>query len=158
MTVFDCGVFLQGLLSRSGPAVRCLELIEENRIRLVVSEEILLEIKDVISRPRLRERNPNLTDEKVENLIELLLAKAEFVENVPKRFTFSRDTDDEPYLNLAIETAAAFLVSRDKDLLDLMTGYTDEAKDFRRRCRKIKIVNPVEFLQIIEENLPEKST
>jgi uncharacterized protein len=158
VTVFDCGVFLQGLLSGSGPAVRCLELIEENRIRLVVSEEILLEIKDVLSRPRLRERNPNLTDKKVENLIELILAKAEFVENVPKRFAFSRDPNDEPYLNLAIETESAFIVSRDKDLLDLMTNYTDEAKDFRRRCRKIKIVNPVEFLQIIEADLSEKPT
>lgn len=156
ITVFDCGIFLQGLLSKSGPAVRCLELIEENRISLVVSEDVLAEIKDVLTRPRLRERNPNLNDEKVENLIEMLLAKAEFVEKVPKHFTYSRDPNDEPYLNLAIETEAVFLVSRDNDLLDLMTGYTDEAKDFRRRFRKIKIVNPVEFLQIIETVLSEK--
>lgn len=53
VTVFDCGIFLQGLLSNFGPAVRCLELVEENRIRLVISEEILAEIKDVLSRPRL---------------------------------------------------------------------------------------------------------
>ena len=29
--VFDCGVFLQGLISRSGPAVACLELIEQKK-------------------------------------------------------------------------------------------------------------------------------
>lgn len=151
VTVFDCGVFLQGLLSKLGPAVRCLELIEEERIRLVVSEEVLAEIKDVLSRSRIRERNPNLTDEKVESLIEILLTKAEFVEKVPQYFNYSRDPNDEPYLNLAIETAAVFLVSRDNDLLDLMTGFNDEAKEFRQRYRKIKIVNPLEFIRLFDK-------
>lgn len=150
-TVFDCGVFLQGLMSKAGPAVACLELIEQDRIRLVMSEAVLAEIKDVLSRPRLRERNPNLTDEKVENLIDLILERAEFVENVPPHFSYSRDANDEPYLNLAIETKAVFLVSRDNDLLDLMTDFTDEAKDFRRRYRRIKILNPVEFLKEMQK-------
>ncbi|MGI8670913.1 MAG: putative toxin-antitoxin system toxin component, PIN family [Aridibacter sp.] len=151
VTVFDCGVFLQGLLSKSGPAVRCLELFETGQIRLVISEEVLSEITDVLSRPKLRQGNPNLTDEKVENLIEMLFLKAKFVKKVPEHFSYSRDPNDEPYLNLAIETEAVFLVSRDNDLLDLMTDSADEAKDFRRRFHKIKIVNPVEFVQIIEK-------
>jgi len=150
VTVFNCGVFLQALLSKSAPAVRCLELIEEARIRLVLSEEILTEINDVLLRPRFRQRNQNLTEAKVESLIEMLLTNAEFVENIPKHFAYSRDPEDEPYLNLAIETEAVFLVSRDKDLLDLMADYTDEAKDFRQRFRKIRIVHPVEFLQVFE--------
>lgn len=147
VTVYDCGVFLQGLLSKASPAVACLELAEQNRVRLVMSEAVLGEIKDVLSRPRLRERNPNLTDEKIENLIDLILERAEFVKNVPPHFNYSRDPHDEPYLNLAIETEAVFLVSRDNDLLGLMTDFTTEAKDFRRRYRRIKILNPVEFLE-----------
>lgn len=147
VTVYDCGVFLQGLLSKASPAVACLELIEQDRIRLMMSEAVLAEIKDVLSRPRLRELNLSLTDEKVENLIDLILEKAEFVKNVPPHFSYSRDPNDEPYLNLAIETEAIFLVSRDNDLLDLMTDFTDEAKDFRRRYRRIKILNPEEFLE-----------
>lgn len=150
MVVFDCGVFPQGLLSKAGPAVRCLELFEEDRIRLVISEDVLAEIKDVLSRPRLRRQNPRLTRSKAEELLENLYLKAEFVERVPQHFTFSRDPNDEPYLNLAIETEASFLVSRDNDLLDLMTDHSDTAKDFRRRFRKVKIVDPVQFLQNIE--------
>lgn len=146
VTVYDCGVFLQGLLSEASPAVACLELVEQDRVLLVMSEAILAEIKDVLSRPRLRERNPSLTDEKVENLIDLISERAEFVEIMPPHFSYPRDPNDEPYLNLAIETEAVFLVSRDNDLLDLMTDFTDEAKDFRRRYRRIKILNPVEFL------------
>lgn len=158
VTVFDCGVFLQGLLSKSSPAVACLELVEESRVRLVMSEAVLAEIKDVLSRPRLRERNPYLTDEKVENLIDLILERAEFVENVPSHFSYSRDPNDEPYLNLAIETEAIFLVSRDNDLLDLMTDFTTEAKDFRRRYRGIKILNPVEFLEEIGKSESDGGT
>ena len=147
VTVYDCGVFLQGLLSKASPAVACLELVEHDRVRLMMSEAVLAEIKDVLSRPRLRKRNPILTDENVKNLIDLILERAEFVENVLPHFSYSRDSNDEPYLNLAIETEAVFLVSRDNDLLDLMTDFTDEAKDFRRRYRRVKILNPVEFLE-----------
>ncbi|MBK8812708.1 MAG: putative toxin-antitoxin system toxin component, PIN family [Acidobacteria bacterium] len=151
ITVYDCGVFLQGLLSKAGPAVACLELVEQDRIRLVMSEAVLGEIKDVLSRPLLRERNPNLTDEKVENLIDLILERAEFVENVPPHFSCSRDPNDDQYLNLAIETEAVFLVSRDNDLLDLMTDFTAEARDFRRRHRRIKVLDPVKFLEEIRK-------
>lgn len=68
--VFDCGIFLQGLISKSGPAVACLELVESEKIKLVISKDTLAEIKDVLSRSSLRERNADLTDEKVERLIE----------------------------------------------------------------------------------------
>lgn len=148
--VFDCGVFLQGLISKSGPAVACLKLVEQEQIKLVISEDTLAEIKDVLFRPRLRERNPDLTDEKIELLIEMLLEKGEFIKNVPRHFNYSRDPNDEPYINLAIESNAVFLVSRDNDLLDLMTGYTGECKDFRRRFCGIRIINPIEFFTIVE--------
>lgn len=151
--VFDCGVFLQGLISKSGPAVACLELVQEGKIKLVMSEETLAEIKDVLFRPHLRMRNADLTDEKVEKLIAMLLEKGDYIKKVPPHFTYSRDPNDEPYINLAIEANALFVVSRDNDLLDLMTSYTDECKDFRRKFRKLKVVNPVRFLEIIEENI-----
>lgn len=99
--------------------------------------------------PAPSSKNLDLTDEKVEKLIETLLEKSEFIRKVPPHFNYPRDPNDEPYINLAIEANAVFLISRDNDLLDLMTGFSDECKDFRRRFRKLKIVNPVEFLAII---------
>lgn len=153
ITVFDCGVFLQGLMSKAGPATACLELVENNRIRLVMSEEILAEIEDVISREHLKALSPYLTDKKVAGLIELILKKAEFVQEVKQHFIFTRDPSDQPYLNVAIHTRAAFLVARDRDLLDLMTGHTDEAKDFRQKFRHLKIVEPVEFLRMVRDRV-----
>ena len=79
------------------------------------------------------------------------MEKAEFVEDVRRYFEYSRDETDEPYINLAIKTDAAFLITRDNDLLDLMTSHTDDAKEFRQRFRHLKIVAPIEFLRIIRE-------
>lgn len=68
---------------------------------------------------------------------------------------FEEAREDEKYLNLAVAVQAAYLVSRDKDLLDLMTGHSDEGKDFRRRFRPLKIIEPVEFLKTV---MPEETS
>lgn len=77
LVVFDCVVFLQGLIKDSGPAVSCLERFEQGGLSLAISPEILAELQDVLSRSRLRQDFPLLTDEKVERLIESLLLKAD---------------------------------------------------------------------------------
>ena len=78
------------------------------------------------------------------------------VRHVPRVFEYSRDPDDEPYLNLAIAARAAFLVSRDRDLLDLMTGHDAESKQFRQRFRFLKVIEPVGFLNEIEKAREKK--
>ncbi|MCI0485663.1 MAG: putative toxin-antitoxin system toxin component, PIN family [Blastocatellia bacterium] len=145
--VFDCMVFLQSLIKEANPAVACLELFEKGDIKLFISDEILVEICDVLTRPKLQARYPLLTNERAGKLIEILREKAEFIENVPRKFTYPRDPKDEPYINLAIAANADYIVSRDKDLLDLMTGHTKECKEFRQRFRRLKVIEPQEFLK-----------
>lgn len=149
MVVFDCVVFLQGLIKESGPAVTCLERFEQGRFQLAFSPEILAELKDVLYRSSLRQTFPLLTKEKVDRLIELLLLRGKLFRNVPKRFELARDPDDEAYLNLAFEAEAQFLVTRDRDLLDLMLWDTKEGRDFQSRFRELKILDPVSFLNEI---------
>jgi predicted nucleic acid-binding protein len=64
---------------------------------------------------------------------------------VPKAFSYERDPHDEPYLNLAIAVDAQYLVSRDKDLLDLMA---DSA--FRGQYPGLSIVDPVTLLRTLK--------
>jgi predicted nucleic acid-binding protein len=54
------------------------------------------------------------------------------------------------YINLAIVANAAYLVSRDKDLLDLMTTSTDVARQFRSRYPFLRIKTAAEFIIAIE--------
>ena len=154
--VFDCMIYVQGAARIKNPANACFELLEIGAVELYLSQETLAEIEDVLTRPKFRKRFITLSDEMIEAFLNDIKSKAVILKNVPSFFKYSRDPKDEKYINLAVEAEAIFVVSRDNDLLDLMTDYTDEAKDFRRRYRKIKIVNPVEFLQIIEGDLSEK--
>ncbi len=128
----------------------CIERFEQGRIALAISPDVLTELNDVLSRSSLRQSFPLLTQDKVERLIELLLLKGTLFRTVPKRFELPRDPDDEPYLNLAIEAGAHFLVTRDRDLLDLMRWDTEEGRNFQSRFRELRILEPVAFLREIE--------
>jgi len=127
-----------------------LELFErESLFSLAVSRETLSELRDVLSRSELRQEFSLITDEKVSQLIDLLLFKGNLFRNVPRRISFPRDAADEAYLNLAIATGATFLVTRDTDLLDLMRWDTEESRDFQQRFRHLKILDPTSFLREI---------
>jgi len=150
-------VYLQAIVSESGPAAALLRLLDNDALSLFVSDSVLEEVREVLSRPKIRRRNPEITDERADALINRVLEKAVVVNDVQQHFIFSRDPKDEKYINLAIEAEVNYLVSRDQDLLDLMTGETDECKDFRRRFRQLKIIEPVEFLKMVlpkEANQP----
>lgn len=113
---------------------------------LYVSQEVLDEVSEVLRRPVIQKRFPELTVDIIDNFLEGLEVFAVLLKKVPREFSYTRDVDDEIYVNLAIAAEAEFLVSRDSDLLDLMTAYDDESKNLRRRFRGLKVVEPVEFL------------
>ena len=102
-----------------------------------------------MSRPDFQTHFPHATPENLTIFLEHIEEKAIFVQADDQHFEFPRDRKDEPYLNLAIEIKAAFIVSWDKDLLELMTDFSVEAKEFRQKSRPLKIVQPLEFLQIL---------
>ena len=116
---------------------------------LFVSKETVSEVRDVLTRPKVLAKNPHLTEVYIENFLERVLNKAVSVKTVPPKFKYSRDPKDEKYINLAIEAKTDFIISRDKDLLDLMTDVPIEGKEFRQKSRPLKIVEPIEFLKII---------
>ncbi|MBC7816626.1 MAG: putative toxin-antitoxin system toxin component, PIN family [Planctomycetaceae bacterium] len=142
--VFDCMIFLQAAARPASPARACFQTLDESLMTLCVSPVILTEVRDVLSRPELVARFPALSPEWVNEFLEAITSKALVVPDVPDAFSLPRDPKDEPYINLAIATQAEFLVSRDRDLLDLMTD-----ADFRRRFPGLTIVDPMTFLRTI---------
>ncbi len=153
--VFDCNTFLQAALKAKSPAENCYRLVEEGIVKLFVSKDVLAEIEDVINRPQIRERFDALTDEKIKDFLNSISELATIVEKVSKVFSLPRDVDDEVYIDLAVEAEADFIVTRNKDLIDLMTDYDTESKAFRQKFRFLKIVQPLEFLRIVEEKIKE---
>ena len=69
--------------------------------------------------------------------------------DVPQAFRLERDPKDEPYLDLAVAARARYLVSRDRDLLDLMND-----AQFRERFPDLIVVDPPAFLQALRSSRP----
>jgi putative PIN family toxin of toxin-antitoxin system len=145
--VFDCMVFLQGAANASGPAAACLRLAEESHVQLCFSREVLEEVREVLSRPKLRQKFPSLTPEQVASFLDVLAREALLLEEVPAIVSLERDPKDEKYLNLAVASGAQALVSRDNDLLDLRAEANPLGKEIRARFPLLRIFDPVEFLR-----------
>lgn len=148
--VFDCNIFWRIFFSATGIGNRCWELVTSEQVELFISREVLDEVRDVLTRPETRSRFAKATPENVDIFIEEIIENATFVTSVEKKFEYSRDPKDEPYINLAVQTEAHYIVSLDKDLLDLMTGYDDESKVFRQKFRPLKVVDAQTFVGIVE--------
>jgi putative PIN family toxin of toxin-antitoxin system len=140
--VFDCMVFLQAVTNERGPAFACLRLVEEGRLSLVISPQVLSEVQQVLGRTKIRAKFPHLTDERVAGFLQWIEEKGIALDEVPRAFSYARDPNDEPYINLAIAGETRYLVSRDRDLLDLMA---DEG--FRQRLPNLTILDPVALLR-----------
>ncbi len=98
--VFDCNVLLQAAAREKSVAAKCLNLAECGRIQLFVSKEVLAEVEDVLNRPEIRAHFPDLNDEIVGAFLKRLQNFSALVRLVPKKFSYPRDEDDEPYINL----------------------------------------------------------
>ncbi len=93
--VFDCNVFVQGIANRNSPARKALRLFFDGAISLFVSETILREVRDVLSRPEVRHQLPGIDDRIVSAVLTKLEAKAILITNVPEEYRYERDPDDE---------------------------------------------------------------
>jgi uncharacterized protein len=147
---FDCNLLVQGIANRNSPARQALRLFFNGDISLFVSEPIIREVRDVLNRAEVRRQLPGINDRIVNAFLTKLEAKAILIANVPEEFHYERDPDDEMYINLAVVSNAAYLVSRDKDLLDLMTTWTDIARQFRSRYPFLRIMTAADFITAIE--------
>ncbi len=147
--VFDCMIYLQAAAKPLGPAAALLELVEESQIELCVSHPTLNELRDVLNRPILRKKFPSLTDELVTAFIKRVHECSVLVDNVPEVFAFERDPKDAKYIDLALASQSKYLVSRDKDLLDLREHGSPLGSLLEGLGTHFSIVDPVELLAIL---------
>ncbi len=147
--VFDCMVFLQAAANQQSPSYACLALAEIDEVQLFVSEKIFEELQDVLSRPKTTRKFRQLTPERVEAFLEWIRSFATVVTVVSHVFEFPRDPKDEPYLNLAIAARALYLVSRDNDLLDLMSKEDEVSLSFREQFPWLRVIDVGQFLSSV---------
>ena len=147
--VFDCNTLLQALASPRGPAGECIQIAIEGEIRLFISTFVVDELRDVTSRPTVV-RKLRLIPERVNEFIRAIEFVGTFLDVFPEPFSYSRDPDDARYVNLALAANAKMIVSRDRDLLDVMDQVRPEGRDFQKRFPKRRVLGPVELLSEIK--------
>ncbi len=147
--VFDCNIYWRAFFYSKGLGCECKKLIDKGKILHFLSGEIVAEVTEVLARPSTLEKFPTARVEGVHRFVKEMLARSIFVANVPSRVELPLDTKDEPYLNLAVEVNADYIVTTDNDLLDFMTGGDLDSKHFRQRFRPLRVVTPREFLDIV---------
>jgi len=150
--VFDTNIYIQTFLNSSGESGQCFSLARSRKIELFITKAVLEEIVNVINRPGVLSFLPDATGEQIEIFVSSISEMANVVDVSSGIFSFSRDPKDEIVIELAVGSEAEFIITRDKDLLELMTGIDLESKQFRQRFRGLKVVEPKEFLQIISKS------
>jgi len=91
------------------------DLIIDNRVQLLLSDELLEELNDVLHRPKFQKY---FSVDMINELISLMLGKIEMVE-IKETFDVCRDPKDNFLLDLCLSGKADYLVTGDEDLLSL---------------------------------------
>ncbi|BDC51715.1 hypothetical protein F183_A40300 [Bryobacterales bacterium F-183] len=149
-------IFLQGFARKEGPSGACLSAAEAGEFRLIICPSIIQEVASVLLRPELQRKFPSLNELSIARILRKLASFCDVVADPQPHIRLPRDPKDEPYLNLAIEANADYLVTWDRDLLDgVSEAINDVGETFRQLAPGVKVIDPLEFLTALRTRLPE---
>ncbi len=138
--VLDTNILIAFYLSRNSKSAvsKIIRLWRnERKLQLIVSRETISEYLEILERIGISEK-------RIEKLNEILETYGTVTKvSLGKIPTESRDADDNLVLATAVSGKASFLITNDKDLLDI--------SDRDKKKFKFRIVTPFEFLSLIEE-------
>ncbi len=138
--VFDTNVLIAFYLSRNSKSVvsKIIRLWRnERKLQLIVSNETIAEYLEILERVGIGEKRIG----KLNEILDTFGIVSKF--SLGKIPTESRDVDDNLFLATALVGKVDFLITNDKDLLDISES---DKKKF-----KFQIVKPIEFLNAIGE-------
>jgi putative PIN family toxin of toxin-antitoxin system len=130
--VIDTNIWISYLLG--GLLQRLDEKIFSKEIKIVVSDEMLKELSEVLSRPRFKNI---FTPERIKELFSLLDSYAVVV-SPSQKVSACRDEKDNFLLEVALEGKADYLITGDEDLLTLNPFHNT------------RIVRPKDFDEILK--------
>lgn len=136
--VIDSTILVSAFLTPGGVSDELLHYAREGVFVVSLSEEILTETQHTLTYPRIRARY-DYTDEDIADFMERLRIAANLVPNLPQLTGIVRDPNDDMVIATARRAQAAYIVTRDDDLLSLRTH------------EGITIITPEAFMAILRE-------
>ncbi len=130
--VVDTGILVSALIRPIGMIGDILHALRDGRFTAVYSTSMMLEVTDVLSRPKIQEKYHVQPDD-ITAMINLVRLRGELV--IPKQtVTACRDPKDNKFLEAALAGEADSIVTGDNDLLVL------------HPFESVSILRPVELL------------
>lgn len=128
--VLDTNVLVSAIICDGNP--RKLLMMGTDRAHdIIVSQEILQELRDVLSRPKFQ-----MTENEIEQVINNLTKSSEMITVESNFKVVEEDPDDNNIINTAYDSNAKYIVSGDKHLLKL------------KKFKDIKIISVREMLNV----------
>jgi putative PIN family toxin of toxin-antitoxin system len=136
--VVDTNIIVRALIKPDGTVGPVLLRLRRGDYTLLYTQALLVELVDVLNRPRLRLKY-GLNDDDIKTVIALVILRGELV--APEQpITVCRDPKDNKFLEAAVAGRADIIVSGDEDLLTL------------HPFAGIPILQPAAFLQMLDDN------
>lgn len=133
--VIDTMIFVRALINPYGFNARLLNRVDEYELSL--SEEIIEEVVEVLFRPEIQKKyNPSKVIT-VHDVLEII-SDADLI-TPSQKINLCRDPKDNKFIECAVEAEADYLISGDKDLLDI--GEYEE----------IKIITIDKFMEVLDK-------
>jgi len=127
--VIDTNILVSFLISESYSKLD--KYLQNNKVRILFSNELLGEFLEVVNRPKLKKY---FSDKDIARLIDSINEHADFIE-VTSKVDVCRDKNDNFLLSLCEDGKADYLITGDEDLLIL------------KKFKKTLIIKIADFLR-----------
>ena len=129
--VLDTSTYVAALLSPEGGSAKIFEEIMEDKHFNFYTEEIIKEVEEVLKREKF-----SFPTHEITQFINLITSSSFEIKQLEEfKIEKCRDPKDDMFLSLSKQIEADYLISLDKDLLDL------------KNIEKTRIIKPEELLQ-----------
>lgn len=112
--ILDCNIWISFMIGHQSRLIQ--RILTDIRFDVFVCDELLEEMHDVSSRPKIRSR---ISDEELDDFFRIIHAFCRMARTEQKAQSVIRDPKDLYLLSLAESIEADYIVSGDTDLLDL---------------------------------------
>lgn len=131
--ILDCNIWISFLIGHQTNLIQ--QILTDSRFDVYVCDELLEEIHDVSSRPKIRTR---IGDEELDVFFRIIYAFCRMAKIERQAQSEIRDPKDLYLLSLAESINADYIVSGDADLLDL------------KQHKQTKLLRLIEFRKFLE--------
>ncbi|MBI3052381.1 putative toxin-antitoxin system toxin component, PIN family [Candidatus Woesearchaeota archaeon] len=135
--VLDTNTVISAAISDDGTSYKVFELLLTGAIENITTKEIIAEVKDVFSRPRISKL---IGPEDMNSFIQTFEKSSIKIEAISEFEAVPEDPDDNMILEAAVDGNADYILSWDNHLLQI------------GNFKGIKIITPKDFLLLFATN------